>query len=133
MSKEEYFKVKINKDTRHNLVENFFDEMLQEVLYNIVDNNGNVRFLYLCDTDEFYNEDMENNGIKKQKISTERFSIPLSKCYYKVLYDLIKAVVDSIIKRGMFGRTNNPVVVCGGCTVNGTNLDIELGIDLQEK
>ena len=109
----------MNNAFGYNLVEKFIENTIEEILYKIVEPyNGDVRILYKGDTDEFYNADVEKNGIKKQRLILETYSIPVSRCYSKVLYDLLSSIINTAIADCHKGYIKKPIVIFRGCKVN---------------
>ena len=129
-----FMDIKILKDTRRNLVEVFFENVIQDIISKILeDKDGEYRCLYYGDKNEFYNANPEVYGIKIQRLTCETYSIPLTRCSYNVLYDLFNAVINDAIETRKYKYTGTPLVICDICKVNGTNLEIGLGIGLREK
>lgn len=90
--------------------------------------DGEYRLLSYGDSNEFYNE----NSLNKKILDTEIYSIPLSKCYYDVIFGLITVIVNNATSRKRH-QTDKLILVFGGCKVNKGNMDIYVGVETIEE
>lgn len=111
----------------HNLVEEVIENTIGDILSQVV-KNGEYRLMPYGDSNEFYNEE----SLKKKILDTEIYSLPLTKCHYDIIFNLINSIIKNTTSRK---KTNNDnlIVVFKGCKVNGTNIDINIGIGLIEE
>ena len=123
----DYIETKIYIKSWHNLAEQVTEEIIQNILPQVIQ-NGEYRLLPYGDSNEFYNE----NVLNKKILDTETYSIPLSKCYYDVIFDLITSIVKNATSRKKH-KTDKLILVFGGCKVNKENIDIYIGVGTIEE
>ena len=134
MHEDLYMDIKIFKDTRFNLIEDLMENVIENILYETVKNkDGDVRVLSKGDTNEFYNANPEENGVKRQHLEIETYSIPVSKCYSSTLYSLLNSIINITITNCSRGYIKKPIVVFDGCRVNNANMEFKIGVGLQEE
>ena len=124
---KDFIEMKIYINPWQNLVEEVVENSIESILPQVI-KEGEYRLMRYGDTNEFYNTD----GTKKQVLDTEVYSIPLSKCHYDIIFSLISSIVNNVTSKGKF-KENKPLVVFKGCKVNGSNIDIHIGVGLLEE
>lgn len=123
----DYIETKIYIKSWHNLAEQVTENIIQDILPQVIQ-NGEYRLLPYGDSNEFYSE----NSLKKKILETEVYSIPLSKCYYDVIFGLITTIINNATS-GKNHKTDKLILVFGGCKVNKENIDIYIGIGTIEE
>ena len=108
----------------HNLVEQVVENTIYDILPQVV-KNGEYRLMPYGDSNEFYDEE----GLKKKILDAEIYSLPLTKCHYDIIFNLINSIIKNITSRKKDDK-DKLIVVFKGCMVNGANIDINIGVGL---
>jgi len=133
---ERFLKIELLNEPQTHIVVDSIEKIIETILFQILrkSERGEYRILYLGDENKFYNANLEDD-FKVQSIKCKTYSVPLEKCSYGFIYGFIEAIINDTVTRYRYrrGYTDRPVVAFNGCKVNGENIEIEIGVSLQEE